>query len=152
MDNVWGAFTGRILKRSFRFFESLAVHVLPVHFYSPIPDTRRLRRDTGIFDRKSHLLDVEMNEQNQIELLSEICPKYRDEYDRLPVDPINDLTDCYFSNEHYLGQAFLMYNKCFDVLWCASYMAAEHPDLLEKHFPHYDSSRIPTSLYIRRIA
>jgi hypothetical protein len=301
MGKLWSAVTGRILKRSFRFFESLGVHVIPVHFYSPIPDTRALRRDTSIFDRKSQLLGIEMDEEKQVALLTEICPKHRSEYEQLPVDPTGDPTEYYLSNgsfgfvsgqmhycmvrhfkpnniieigsgfstlitlkaarandaehgsntkltaiepypedslsqlkdesfslvkskvedvdldivlelgdgdllfidsshvskigsdvnfelfevlprlakgvivhihdiqfpydyfksyilderlfwnEQYLVQAFLMYNHSFEVLWCASYMAAEHPDLLAKHFPHYDPSRIPTSLYIRRI-
>lgn len=302
MGKLWSAVTGRLLRRSFRFFESLGVHVIPVHFYSPIPDTRPLRRDKSVFDRKSDLHGIEINDEKQVALLNEICPEYRGEYDQLPVDPTGDPTEYYLSNgsfgfvsgqmhycmarhfkprniieigsgfstlitlkatrvndtesgsatkliaiepypqsflsdlsdenfslvkskvedvdldifselgdgdilfidsshvskigsdvnfelfevlprlakgvivhihdiqfphdyyksyilddhlfwnEQYLVQAFLMYNDSFEVLWCASYMAAEHPDLLAEHFPHYDSTRVPTSLYIRRIA
>lgn len=32
----------RILETSFTFFQRIGIHVLPVHFYSPVPDTRRI--------------------------------------------------------------------------------------------------------------
>jgi hypothetical protein len=31
-----------ILNRAFDLFQNLGIHILPVHFYSPIPDTRKI--------------------------------------------------------------------------------------------------------------
>lgn len=302
MSRLWNALTERVLKKSFRLLESLGIHALPVHYYSPIPDTRLLRRNGSIFDRKSDLLGIEMNDEKQIELVKKIAATFRDEYTSIPVESTGNPTVYYLSNgsfgfvsgqmhycivrhfkpknvieigsghstlitlkairandsesgsvtkftaiepypenflshltdgnftlvkskvedvdigmfselggndilfidsshvsrigsdvnfemmeilprlatgvivhihdiqfpfdyfrsyildehhfwnEQYLVQAFLMYNDSFEVLWCASYMASNHADLLAEHFPHYDPSRIPTSLYIRRIA
>lgn len=32
----------RILNITFPFFQKLGIHILPVHFYSPVPDTRKI--------------------------------------------------------------------------------------------------------------
>ena len=61
------------------------------------------------------------------------------------------LKNHYFWNEQYLVQAFLMYNNSFEIIWCASYMTYKYPELLKKNFPHFNSKRIPTSLYLRKI-
>jgi len=301
MGRLISAMKERAFKKSFRLFESLGVHVLPVHFYSPIPDTRLLRKNRGEFEREQNLLGIDMKEQTQVELMKSICPKYRDEYSKFPLesngDPnqyclangsygfasgqmhycivrdlkpariieigsghstlatlsavrVNDeetesrtevtaiepypshfidaldgtsitlirskvedidpvlfetlksgdllfidsshvskfgsdvnfemfeilprlakgvvvhihdiqfpfdyyesyiLDEHHFWNEQYLVQAFLMYNDSFEIVWCGSYMTARYPDLLAKHFPHFDPARVPTGLYIRRI-
>lgn len=300
MSRILNAITERALKRSFRFFEAIGVHVLPVHFYSPIPDTRLLRQKRELFRRECSLHGIEMREDEQIELMNRICPKFRDEYGSFPVrsngdptryhlangsfgyasgqmhycivrdlkpkriieigsghstlatlaavekndmetdketsvtaiepypmdfidrldgdrlslvrskvedvdpvifDALSDgdllfidsshvskfgsdvnfemfevlprlakgvvvhihdiqfpfdywesyiLDEHHFWNEQYVVQAFLMYNDSFEIVWCGSYMTARHPDLLERHFPHFDPSRVPTGLYIRR--
>ena len=40
-----------------------------------------------------------------------------------------------FWNEQYLLQAFLIYNRCFEVLFANSYMAQHHPDAMRSTFP-----------------
>jgi len=87
-----------VLKRTFGFFETLGIHVLPVHFYSPIPDTRLFENNDGVFDEPSDLLGVEMNEERQIGLLKEICPKYYDEYKDLPLNATDDPLEYYLNN------------------------------------------------------
>lgn len=301
MHQLWQALKNRLLKKLFNFFESLGIHVLPVHYYSPIPDTRTLKRNLELFERESDLPGIELNDEAQIRLIKELCSEYHEEYKQFPfkstgdpteyylnngsfgfvsgqmhyciirhfkpknvievgsgastlltlkairrndseagsvtkfmaVEPypeeyLNRLTDDNFTlvrseiqdvnvdifadlkdrdllfidsshvskfnsdvnflmfealprigkgaivhihdiqfpldyfksyiikehhfwNEQYLVQAFLMYNKEFEILWCASYMAWKYPELLSEHFPHFDKSRIPTSLYIRKV-
>ncbi len=301
MCQLWQALKNRVLRRLFNFFESFGIHVLPVHYYSPIPDTRALKRNKDIFERRSDLLGVELNDEAQVRLLKELCSKYYEEYKLLPLEFTGDPTDYYLSNgsfgfvsgqmhyclirhfkpknvievgsgastlltlkairrndseavsvtrftavepypekylnrltddnftlvkseiqevtvdmfadlkdrdllfidsshvskfnsdvnflmfealprigkgaivhihdiqfpldyfesyiikehhfwnEQYLVQAFLMYNKEFEVLWCGSYMTWKYPELLSEHFPHFDLSRISTSLYIRKV-
>jgi predicted O-methyltransferase YrrM len=72
----------RAVKSSFGFFERLGVHVSPVHFYEPIPDTRTL--DPSLFERRSELPGVDMNEAGQIALLDELA-RYRDGFARMPL-------------------------------------------------------------------
>jgi len=301
MSRILKAAKNRLLKHSFGFFESLGVHVLPVHYYSPIPDTRRLKQNPELFRRKSDLFGLRMNDDSQIELLKTLSAKYRSEWDTFEIEPtsgpteyylsnqsfgfasgqiqyamvrhfkprriievgsgsstlvtlkamrhndaesgtateftaiepypepylrgvtdpgfgliqskiedvsvdifaeledrdllfidsshvskfgsdvnhlmfeaiprvghgaivhIHDIQlpfdyfepyitrDRYFWNEQYLVQAFLMYNREFEILWCASYMTSKYPDLLAEHLPHFDRKRIPTSLYLRRV-
>lgn len=299
--SILRAIRDRILKRLFGFFELLGIHVLPVHFYSPIPDTRIIKKHVELFDRPSDLLGIDMNEPEQVALLGEVGAVYRSEYEDFPLVPTGDPADYYlangsfgyvsgqmqyclvrrlkprqiieigsgnstlvtiravrrnietdrtpctytaidpfcgsavaqldddcfqllrskvedaplatfadleandilfidsshisrfnsdvnhlmfevlprlkkgvvvhihdiqfpfdyaktyllrerlFWNEQYLVQAFLMFNRTFEVMWCGSYMAWKHPDLLAAHFPHFKPSRVPTSLYIRKI-
>ncbi|MCU0285011.1 MAG: class I SAM-dependent methyltransferase [Acidobacteria bacterium] len=56
----------------------MGYHILPIHYYSPIPDTRQLPEE--IFERESELPGLEMNEKMQIHFLKDIFPKYAHEY------------------------------------------------------------------------
>lgn len=56
-----------------------------------------------------------------------------------------------FWNEQYLLQAFLAFNRQFDVLWAASYMHLTHPTMLESAFGSYKSTaEWPGSFWVRR--
>ena len=58
-----------------------------------------------------------------------------------------------FWSEQYLLQAFLAFNKDFEVLWGSSYMHLIHPEMLEAAFPSYRRDRWwPASFWIRRVA
>jgi len=58
----------------------------------------------------------------------------------------------YFCNEQYLLQAFLAFNKSFEVLWAGSYMHLNYPDALKKAFSSYQrAERWPGSFWIRKI-
>jgi len=58
-----------------------------------------------------------------------------------------------FFSEQYLLQAFLTFNAQFEVLWAASLMHLNHPDLLEEAFSSYNRRlRWPGSFWMRRIA
>src|SRR5439155_11401355 len=67
----------------FRRWERHGFHVTPVHFYQPIPDTRSLSET--LWERPSQLAGIAMNESTQLELLRKHFPKFRDEYQRLPI-------------------------------------------------------------------
>lgn len=59
----------------------------------------------------------------------------------------------WFWNEQYVLQAFLAFNRSFEVLWAASYMHLQHPEKLERAFQSYDRSRVwPGSFWIKRVA
>ena len=62
------------------------------------------------------------------------------------------LKDYRFWTEQYLLQAFLAFNKSFEVLWAGSYMHLRHPDKLEAAFSSYKrEQRWPGSFWIRKI-
>lgn len=56
-----------------------------------------------------------------------------------------------FYNEQYFLQAFLTFNRVFEVLWAGSYMHLKHPDLLKKAFTSYNPKTVyPGSFWIRK--
>ena len=68
----------------FRLWEEHGFHVTPVHYYSPIPDSQHL--DPDIWDRPSELPGIDLNSTMQLYLLHEVFPRFRSEYERIPVD------------------------------------------------------------------
>ena len=69
-------------KRYFPLWESKGYHITPVHFYEPIPDTRELKVD--LWEKKSELIGVDLNEDTQLSLLQTFVSQFKEEYDRLP--------------------------------------------------------------------
>lgn len=56
-----------------------------------------------------------------------------------------------FWTEQYLLQAFLAFNRHFEILWSAGYMHAKMPEVLAHYFPDYDSTRQQAgSFWMRR--
>ena len=92
---------GRTYHEYFRLFEAEGIHLTPVHFYSPIPDTRTLSED--LFNVDSTLPGVEMNDGIQLNLLKEQFPEFRDEYNQIPYDPTGNPREYYFNNEYFGG-------------------------------------------------
>jgi predicted O-methyltransferase YrrM len=62
---------GRVLtsQKTFELFQKFGLHLVPNHFYSPIPDTRDLGARAALWDRESPLAGVDMNEGRQLEML-----------------------------------------------------------------------------------
>ena len=89
---------GFFFTKGFDFFERLGFHVLPVHYYSPIPDTRILRRKPELWSRELALdaLDINVNEQKN--LLETIYRLFHDEYMAFPSERTNNPTQYYLNN------------------------------------------------------
>jgi predicted O-methyltransferase YrrM len=68
-----------VLRITFPIWEALGIHVTPVHFYQPIPDTRTLPDD--LWNRNELLVD--MRESEQLTLL-ESFTQYRNEFQTIP--------------------------------------------------------------------
>jgi predicted O-methyltransferase YrrM len=66
---------------SFPFFEKFGIHVLPVHYYSPLPDTRELKAKKHLFDREHPMHGVDMREGEQWRLLETTLKPYEEEYE-----------------------------------------------------------------------
>jgi len=75
-------------KRYFRLWEERGYHITPVHFYEPVPDTRTL--NDHIWENPSEMVGIDMNEPQQLKLLSQIADCYQSEHDN--VDPITEGT------------------------------------------------------------
>lgn len=75
LARLWG-------KLIFNLFQRFGVHVTPVHYYEPIPDTRKLKDE--LWQKDSEFPGIDINEKGQLDLLAEFEAKYKTEYDALP--------------------------------------------------------------------
>ena len=64
----------------FKGASRLGIHVLPVHYYSAIPDVRELERTLDIWARKSELPGLKFDVAGQAETVRRICLPFQDEY------------------------------------------------------------------------
>jgi len=69
---------------SFPVWQSLGIHLTPVHYYQPVPDTRTLT--DSIWEQRSELVGLDLNEQTQLTLLDEFSRVWRMEYEGFPKD------------------------------------------------------------------
>ncbi|HEY9900087.1 MAG TPA: class I SAM-dependent methyltransferase [Pantanalinema sp.] len=83
------------VKRLFQFWQRLGIHVVPNHFYEPIPDTRRL--PASLWKSPSACVGVNFNEATQLELLQRFRDDYRPEYATLPAAK-TEIPHQYYSN------------------------------------------------------
>ncbi len=65
--------------RVFLLLDKLGIHVLPKHYYAPIPDYNWLFKNQHIWARRVDMTDVDWNLEQQIEWLTSICEPYRAE-------------------------------------------------------------------------
>ena len=68
-----GAIRDALIRRTFPFWQRLGIHVRPVHFYEPIPDTTTLR---DLWSQPSELVGVRMDVQRQLELLEQLASRW----------------------------------------------------------------------------
>lgn len=68
--------------RTFPLWERLGIHITPVHFYMPIPDTRSLGEE--LWDHPSDLPGLDLRTEGQLKLVDCLAGLYRCEYDRFP--------------------------------------------------------------------
>jgi len=85
----------------FRLWEERGVHITPVHFYQPIPDTGKLPESLWI--KRSELAGIDMNDAVQLDLLRNCFPKFQAEYDAFPTAATDDPTQFYFDNGRFGG-------------------------------------------------
>jgi len=79
---------GKLTERSFALLEKLGLHILPVHYYSPIPEVGKLRDD--IWRAPSELIGIKMNEEYQLRLLQDFSAFYSGEFNNLPLNKTSE--------------------------------------------------------------
>ena len=94
-------------RKYFQLWESCGVHVTPVHFYFPIPDTREL--PATLWETPSEVPGLDLNERAQLVLLSSFR-RFGSECDSIPIQEQKDPGEFYFSNPNFGGtDALVLY-------------------------------------------
>lgn len=85
----------------FDLWEKHGFHITPVHFYSPIPNTREL--PDSLWKTESDLPGINMNEAGQLHLLRDIFPQYHDEYRTFAHQKTEIPYEYYFENGSFIA-------------------------------------------------
>lgn len=90
-----------VLKRVglFEEFQRHGVHVLPNHFYNPVPDTRTI--NPRLFDRASELPGINMNIAGQVAMMKDFQRRFGTEYAQFPSDAVEGPGAFSFDNVMY---------------------------------------------------
>ena len=80
----------------FKLWEKKGIHITPIHHYQPIPDTRTL--NDSIFLKRSDLIGIEMNEQEQMKILTQFSSQYKNEYEDFPRRKTSNSYQFYVNN------------------------------------------------------
>jgi len=102
--NIRQFYTGILkhgIRLSFPLWQKMGLHVVPNHFYEPVPDTRTL--DDEVWQNQTEMVGVDMNVEKQIELLSLFSDKYREEYGRFPDNPTSTASQYYLENNSFIS-------------------------------------------------
>src|SRR5437660_1529519 len=68
--------------RYFDLWQAQGFHVSQVHYYQPIPDTRKI--DPSVWRRHSRIRGLEVRAEQQKGLLSILTSRFKNEYDHFP--------------------------------------------------------------------
>jgi predicted O-methyltransferase YrrM len=89
---------GELVRRAaavpFERWEEHGWHLTPNHFYSPVPDTRRLP-DT-LWQKESELPGIDMRDEEQLAFLHEVVERFGDELNGLPRNQADAAAGGYF--------------------------------------------------------
>ena len=98
------AYNGGIIKELIghpSILEALAnYHVLKKHYYLPIPEDSDL-----VYEQKSQLVGIEMNDKEQFAFIESVVNKYKDEFSRFPIHKSDNetATDFVLINEGFMA-------------------------------------------------
>lgn len=70
-----------ILLQKIGAFKGLGLYMMPIHYYSPIPDLDKIRGDPRWGIEPKEMPGIDLNEDQQLKLLNVEFPKYVNEYD-----------------------------------------------------------------------
>jgi len=84
--------------KGFSFFEKFGIHVLPVHYYTPIPDTRLVCRQNILWSKELSLDSIKLNIEENISFLETVCLPFQQEYFLFSKEKTNNSSQYYLSN------------------------------------------------------
>lgn len=79
---LWDRLLTAITRRLFRICQAFGIHIIRRHYYSPIPDTRRLTDE--LFSRQSSFMGISIDDAQHLEMLDRFHAEYKIEYAGLP--------------------------------------------------------------------
>jgi predicted O-methyltransferase YrrM len=88
-----------LFKVSFPVGQRLGIHVIPNHFYYPVPDTRLLGDD--LWTKPSDLVGIDMNDTAQRELLGGFAAEFHEEYEQFPRQRTSSPHSFYLNNNRF---------------------------------------------------
>ena len=105
---IWRKVTNFVFKNLFNLFQIFGVHITKNHFYSPVPDTKKLQ--DRLWGFHSEMIGINMNEDGQLDLLAIFKNKFKHEFDKIPLNIRNE-------NEYYIKNDTF---SCVDgeILYC----------------------------------
>jgi hypothetical protein len=97
-DAVAGVMASRYAhdRSLFGLWEQHGFHVLPVHFYSPVPQLAKLPAD--LWSKRSELPGIDLRDQAQVRLLAEFKSAFKHEYDAFNRPPTANPACFYIGN------------------------------------------------------
>jgi hypothetical protein len=88
-------------RRNFELAQEYGLHVTPNHFYYPIPDTSVL--PPAIWNRRSEMPGVNMDDANQLDLLETVFSRYREDFAAFPLKKTGNELEFSFENDQISG-------------------------------------------------
>ncbi|MCD4676680.1 MAG: class I SAM-dependent methyltransferase, partial [Desulfobacula sp.] len=86
-----------LIKKSFPIWQKIGLHITSNHFYEPIPDTRTLKDE--LWSNDSELVGININEDCQINYLSEISSIFKEEYEAF----LSDQNEIEIPSQYYVN-------------------------------------------------
>ncbi len=90
----------------FEMAEKIGLHITPVHFYQPIPNTNEISSE--LFFKKKSFAEINFREGEQIKLMEKFS-KYSDELKEIPLNQTSDKKQYYYENDFFGQMDAIMY-------------------------------------------
>lgn len=107
ISSIFKKIAARLALGSFKFWQFFGLHITPVRYDFPIPDTRKLNNKLWQTKGQTHGIDYHLPEQ--LKLLDLFIDRYKKEYDLLSESIIKDLSFSSLDAEIYY--CFIRQNK-----------------------------------------
>jgi Methyltransferase domain len=106
----WNQWRGSLFDHA----ERHGLHVLPVHFYTPIPDGEKLPE--SLWQERNDPPGVDLRIEEGLSLLARLAERYRSEYDQFPYEKPAEPQRFHLSNTAYsCGDAEILYSMIRDL-------------------------------------
>ncbi len=96
IGGMYKRIVNKAFRKSFEFCQRLGVHIVPNHFYVPIPDTSKL--DKRLWSQNSELVGIDINEKKLLDILTHFKTDFYEEYKHFPRHKTDIPHEYYVSN------------------------------------------------------